>query len=77
MHPPTMQSNVKFIFYNPHLAPGDYRLLHSTAIGELSNPQWQRELYRNSPNSFNGDPFGGTGVNDGFNRQARDVFRDY
>lgn len=75
--PQTMQSNVKFIFYNPHLAPGDYRLLHSTAIGELSNPQWQRELYRNSPNSFNGDPFGGTGVNDGFNRQARDVFRDY
>ena len=29
--PQTMQSNVKFIFYNPHLAPGDYRLLHSTA----------------------------------------------
>ncbi|MCI5082374.1 MAG: GWxTD domain-containing protein [Saprospiraceae bacterium] len=75
--PQTRQSNVKFIFYNPSLAPGDFQLLHSTAIGELSNPQWQLQLYRNDPNGINGDPVDGTQMRDGFNRQARDVFRDY
>ncbi|MCO6476719.1 MAG: GWxTD domain-containing protein, partial [Phaeodactylibacter sp.] len=52
--PRTNQNNVKFVFYNPSLAPGDYQLLHSTAIGELNNPQWQRDLYREAPNEIQG-----------------------
>ncbi len=77
--PKTNQNNVKFVFYNPSLAPGDYVLLHSTAIGERSNPGWLRELYRNAPaNELDGnDPFGGTDVMDNFNRNASRVFRDY
>jgi GWxTD domain-containing protein len=77
--PATNQNNVKFVFYNPSLSPGDYVLLHSTAIGERSNPGWLRELYRDAPaNELNGnDPFGGTDVMDNFNRNASRVFRDY
>ncbi|MCB9298951.1 MAG: GWxTD domain-containing protein [Lewinellaceae bacterium] len=76
--PRTNQNNVKFIFYNPSLAPDDYQLLHSTAFGELNNPQWQRELYRDAPNEIQGsDYFGGSEVLDNFNRNAGRVFRDY
>lgn len=76
--PRTNQNNVKFIFYNPSLAPDDYQLLHSTAFGELNNPQWQRELYRDVPNEIQGsDYFGGTEMLDNFNRNAGRVFRDY
>jgi len=76
--PRTNQNNVKFIFYNPSLAPDDYQLLHSTAFGELNNPQWQRELYRDVPNEIQGsDYFGGSEVQDNFNRNASRVFRDY
>ena len=75
--PKTNQSNVKFLFYNPSLAPGDFVLLHSTARGEINNPQWERELYRDAPNDIDGDYFGGSGVQDNMNRHARRVFRDY
>lgn len=75
--PATRQNNVKFIFYNPSLAPGDYVLLHSTAIGELNNPQWQLQLYKNAPNEVSGDPFDATQMQDNFNRNASRYFRDY
>lgn len=77
--PSTNQNNVKFVFYNPSLAPGDFVLLHSTAIGERNNPGWLRELYRNAPagERMGNDPFGGTDVMDNFNRNADRVFRDY
>lgn len=76
--PTTNQNNVKFVFYNPSLSPGDYELLHSTAIGERNNPTWQRDLYREVPNEFNSsDYFGDDGMLDNFNRNANRVFTDY
>lgn len=73
--PATQQNNVRFVFYNPSLAPGDYRLLHSTARGELQQPNWQRILYRNAPNETNGDDFlEGTEVIDNFHRSSRRIF---
>ncbi len=75
--PRTNQNNVKFVFYNPSLAPGDFQLLHSTAIGEINNPQWQLMLYSDAPNEVNGNPIDGTEMMDNFNRNARRVFRDY
>ncbi len=42
------QNYAKFIFYNESLAANDFVLLHSTARGELNDPQWQRKLYRNA-----------------------------
>ncbi|MCB0628533.1 MAG: GWxTD domain-containing protein [Lewinella sp.] len=73
--PATRQNNVRFVFYNPSLAPGDYRLLHSTARGELQRPDWQRILYKNAPNEWNGKDFlEGTEVIDNFHRSSRRIF---
>lgn len=76
--PFTKQNNVRFVFYNPSLAPGNFQLLHSNAIGEVNNPQWQQELYRDAPNEIMGnDYFQGTEMQDNFNRNANRIFRDY
>lgn len=74
--PATRQNNVRFIFYNPSLAPGDFVLLHSDAIGERQNPQWLRDLYRNAPGDWDSDPINGNDIRDGFNRNAKRVLRD-
>ncbi len=74
--PATKQNNVRFIFYNPSLAPGDFQLLHTDVIGELNNPQWELQLYRSAPNEVNGSPFDSTNMNDNFHRSARRIFRD-
>ncbi|HHJ50315.1 MAG TPA: GWxTD domain-containing protein [Phaeodactylibacter sp.] len=76
--PRTNQRNVKFLFYNPSLAPGDFRLLHSTARGELNNPNWERILYQAAPNEFDGEnAFDATRMKDNFARQARKRMEDF
>ena len=76
--PVTNQTNVRFIFYNPSLAGNDFRLLHSTARGELNNPRWEVELYKNSPNEIEGDdPFDASQMQENFGRNARKWFNDY
>ncbi len=76
--PKTKQTRVKFLFYNPSLATGDFRLLHSTAIGEWNNPQWEIELYRDAPTEIDGsDYISGTRMQDGYNRNARRLFEDF
>ncbi len=74
----THQTNVKFIFYNPSLASGDYRLLHSTARGELNNPRWKVELYRrNAPNEYQGsNPLDATEMRGNLGRQISRDFDD-
>lgn len=46
--PSTHQQNVRFLFYNPTLAHNAYTLLHCTARGEVYNPLWEKELYRDA-----------------------------
>lgn len=76
--PTTQQNNVRFLFYNPSLAAEEFVLLHSTARGQLNNPRWEIDLYRNSPNEVQGDdPFGATEMQDGFGRRARRLMTDY
>lgn len=75
--PTTKQTNVRFIFYNPTLAAGDFQLLHSTARGELNNPQWEIMLYRNTPNEMRGSTIDALEMEDNFGRQARQRFRDF
>lgn len=72
----THQNNVKFLFYNKELTPNDYRLLHSTCRGELSNPRWEVELYRADRFAPIGNTLDATTVHDGFNRNARRYFSD-
>ncbi len=40
------QSNRRFIFYNPDLVTNDYKLIHSDALGEIMNDQWQLLIYK-------------------------------
>lgn len=76
--PQTRQTNVKFLFYNESLASNQFRLLHSTAQGEIQNRQWQLELYRNAPNEMTGNNrVDGTEVNDGYFRLADQYFNDF
>jgi GWxTD domain-containing protein len=75
--PVTGQSNVRFLFYNPSLAGGDYRLLHSTATGELQNSRWQQQLYSDAlSESGPGDLIDARGVQDNFHRRAVEYFND-
>ncbi len=75
--PELNQTHVKFIFYNPSLAPEDYRLLHSTANGEINNPRWQLILYKNAPNDLQGNNhLDNPRVRDAFRRDAIRIFED-
>ena len=75
--PVTSQSNVRFLFYNPSLAGGDYRLLHSTAVGEVQNPRWQMELYRDAITEPEGGDFiNARDVRSNFHRRAVEYFND-
>ncbi len=76
--PATNQTDVKFIFYNPNLAIGDFKLLHSTARGEVNNPQWEIELYRNAPNEVEGRNYiDATHMKDNYQRNARKYFEGF
>ncbi|MEM1321807.1 MAG: GWxTD domain-containing protein [Bacteroidota bacterium] len=72
--PKTAQGLVKILFYNPSLAKGNYQLLHCTINGELQNPNWEEELYRDGevgePNANSRDAFH-------VNRRARELFADF
>jgi GWxTD domain-containing protein len=72
------QTNVKFIFYNPSLVVNGYRLLHSTCRGEIQNPRWKADLYKNAPDAQKtGNYIDGTGgVSRDFNRRAEQLFND-
>ena len=54
---PNGQTNVYFIFYLPGLATNDYKLIQSTARGELQDPRWRYKIYPQSERSrSNADP---------------------
>ena len=75
--PVTSQSDVRFLFYNPSLAGGDYKLLHSTAIGEVQNARWQIQLYNDALSEQEaGDFINARGVRDNVNRRAVEYFED-
>ncbi len=77
--PFTGQRNVKFLFYNPNLAPGDFQLLHSTARNERQNPRWEIELYEKvGANEIQGVNIqDATGVRDQYYRNAKRYFNDF
>lgn len=75
--PMTNQTNVRFIFYNPSLSHNDFKLLHSTCIGEKVNPAWEVELYKSVPLERLGNSTDATQVKDNWNRNARRYFNEY
>lgn len=40
------QTNRKFVFYATNRSSNDYRLIHSDALGELQEPQWEVKLHQ-------------------------------
>lgn len=78
--PVTKQTNVKFLFYNQSLSPGDYQLLHSTARNERQNPRWEVDLYSRSPNEIDvsngGNYHDSTQMVRNNGRNARSLFND-
>ena len=46
------QANRLFVFYNPDYVSSNYKLLHSDAVGELSNPDWQRLVQKDAANDY-------------------------
>ncbi len=75
--PTTSQTNVRFLFYNPSLVHNDFHLLHSTCLGEKSNPAWEVELYKSVPLEREGNTVDGTTVGPNWNRNARRYFNEY
>lgn len=73
----TNQTNVRFLFYNPSLVHNDFRLLHSTCLGERSNPAWETELYKSVPRERLGNTVDATQVADNKNRNARRYFNEF
>lgn len=72
--PATRQNNVKFVFYSP--SAQSYELLHSTARGELNDPQWLIKLYKNSPEDVIGNSIDARNVQDRLHRRAEILFYD-
>lgn len=46
------QSNIIFVFVQENRGYSNYRLLHSTAIGEVYNREWRRVIENNFTNNF-------------------------
>lgn len=40
------QRNKRFVFYSKDMVTNDFVLIHSDAIGELSNYRWQLDIYK-------------------------------
>lgn len=76
--PQTNQANVKFVFYNPSLVMNGFLMLHSTARGEINNPRWEVELYRDSnQDPTNGSFIDGTQMGDGVGKAARRIYDSF
>jgi len=76
--PATGQQNIRFLFYNPTLAVGQFQLLHSNARGELFNPQWEIELYRDDGSgTIQGTNIDSRIAPDNIGRRARRYFNDF
>ncbi len=65
------QSNRKFVFYNPDLVSKGFTLLHSDALGEPNDPQWQMRLYKRTVQNTDFDK---EKVNQGYGQHSNDVF---
>jgi GWxTD domain-containing protein len=66
------QGAVKFIFYTHNRVTNEYELIHSTALNEIRNEQWQRLVYQGtgtvSPTDY------GTQINDHFGSKATESY---
>jgi GWxTD domain-containing protein len=67
------QNNRRFVFYLPDLVTNDYTLLHSDALGEITDDQWQLKLHKRDTQSNNFDI---RSVNPTYGGRADDFFNN-
>ena len=65
------QSNKKFVFFNPDIVGNDFQLIHSDAIGEPFDAQWQLRI--NKRTEVNSD-FDRTNSSDSYGKHSNDIF---
>jgi GWxTD domain-containing protein len=75
--PLTGQKNVKFLFYNQTLVANDFRILHSNARGEISNPRWKTVLYGGARDQQVGNSIDGTEMKDNFGRNVGRILEEF
>ncbi len=68
------QSNIRFIFSNTDLATNDFRLIHSTATGEVYDPRWRLQLRKRNEGYQSIDENGNT--EDDWGSQFNKYFED-
>ncbi len=51
-NPSNSQSNKKFVFVNSDLITNTFKLIHSTALGEIYNDSWQSQAGDNAQDNF-------------------------
>lgn len=72
-NPNNRQSNKKFVFYNPDLVSNKYKLIHSTAKGEIYNTSWELMLHKRDTQTNDLDM---EKVPDHFGGKADDTFKN-
>jgi GWxTD domain-containing protein len=72
-NPNNRQSNKRFVFYNPDLVSNKYKLIHSTAKGEIYNTSWNLLLHKRDTQTNDMDM---EKSQDHFGGQSNDTFRN-
>lgn len=67
------QRNKRFVFATKDMVTNDFMLIHSDAIGELSNYRWQLEIYKRTWDPHSIDQ---TGPEDVFGNRAYDFYKN-
>lgn len=68
---PRGETNVIFVFMNSDMVSNDYRLIHSTATGEIFNENWQAMLF----NTFTPSSIDGANTRDHFGTKVTDQYQ--
>jgi GWxTD domain-containing protein len=68
------QGPAKFVFYNRDLVTNEYELIHSNALNESQNNQWQKLVYGGNRTVSPTDI--GTDLQDHYGRDASDNYRN-
>lgn len=68
---PRGETNVLFVFMNSDMVSNDFRLIHSTATGEIYNENWQAMLF----NTFTPSSIDGANTRDHFGTKVTDQYQ--
>ena len=68
------QRNKKFVFMTLDLATNDFQLIHSDAVGEISNFRWTTEIYQRTYGTYYDYGVDGYAIPDSYGDKAKDYY---